>query len=287
MSSRRAFTKTWSFNRDPQETACGSPPGAAARAPLRVGAQRGVPRRGGATYLEVQVAFVVFMLGVSGILPLTVMQTRLARRLQDRIPADHQLYLVRSENDWAVKLGTPAALTTTPPDPRTQPAELVDDADGGFTLENCGPTDWTLRSNGYRGQARRHGPDRNGNKATWTLPSLAPARYEVYITYTVYSNRASNAPFTIYDAQLQLAQVQVNQRQAPSGPTYDGVAWQSLGRYPISSGTLRVTLTDDADGYVSADAVRVVAVSNDLQILATQEQPETQTLTVEVQVTPP
>ena len=50
----------------------------------------------------------------------------------------------------------------------------------------------------------------------------------------------------------------VNQQQAPSGTTFGGSTFQSLGRFPVSSGTLKVVLSDNANGYVIADAFRVV-----------------------------
>jgi hypothetical protein len=36
------------------------------------------------------------------------------------------------------------------------------------------------------------------------------------------------------------------------------VSWQRLGLFKVGSGTLKITLRDKADGYVFADAVRVI-----------------------------
>ena len=41
-----------------------------------------------------------------------------------------------------------------------------------------------------------------------------------------------------------------------------GAAWESLGSFTITSGTLMVRLSDDADGTVLADAVRIASASN-------------------------
>ncbi len=46
---------------------------------------------------------------------------------------------------------------------------------------------------------------------------------------------------------------------APSGDQSNGVTWQSLGTFHITSGTLAVRLSDNANGYVIADAVRIVS----------------------------
>jgi hypothetical protein len=54
--------------------------------------------------------------------------------------------------------------------------------------------------------------------------------------------------------------VTVNQQQAPSGPTVNGTPFQSLGHFQVTSGTLKVVLTDSANGYVIADAARFLMV---------------------------
>ena len=54
-----------------------------------------------------------------------------------------------------------------------------------------------------------------------------------------------------------LTTVRVNQQQTANGFVEDGVPFQDLGEFNIVGGTLTVELSDDADGVVIADAVRI------------------------------
>lgn len=96
--------------------------------------------------------------------------------------------------------------------------------------------------------------DAAGNTATWT-PNVAQAgSYEVYARWTSHANRATNATYTVTHASGSTA-VPVDQQQ-------NGGVWNLLGTFNLSPGTAhRVTLTDEANGYVIADAVRLVPVS--------------------------
>ncbi len=53
----------------------------------------------------------------------------------------------------------------------------------------------------------------------------------------------------------------INQKVGPDDLTWDGAAWEHLGTFQITGGTLTVRLTDNANGYVYADAVRVEQLS--------------------------
>ena len=98
--------------------------------------------------------------------------------------------------------------------------------------------------------------------ATWSTTGLAPGAYNLQATWVPYSNRADNAPYRIYDGNALRATVRVNQQIAPSGgTTINGVTYQNLGSYPVYSGTLRVVLGNDADGFVIADSSYVSAAT--------------------------
>ena len=77
------------------------------------------------------------------------------------------------------------------------------------------------------------------------------------------SNRATNSPYAIYDDTTQVYSADVDQEQAPAADVVDsGSNFQHLGSsVTISSGTLVVQLTDDANEYVIADAVRIECTS--------------------------
>ena len=51
--------------------------------------------------------------------------------------------------------------------------------------------------------------------------------------------------------------IAVNQKIASAGVSAGGMQWFSLGSYSITSGTLSVELSDNANGYVVADAIYV------------------------------
>jgi RHS repeat-associated protein len=92
------------------------------------------------------------------------------------------------------------------------------------------------------------------NTATWT-PNVAQAgTYEVFARWTQSSNRATNATYAVTPGQ-GTTNVPVNQQA-------NGGAWNSLGTFQLSPGaTHKVALTDQANGYVIADAIRVVTIS--------------------------
>src|SRR5205085_12139536 len=69
--------------------------------------------------------------------------------------------------------------------------------------------------------------------------------------------------FTILDGGTTVATAQINQQLAPVGLADGAATWQDLGSigFPVASGTLTVTLSDNADGTVVADAVRVERIN--------------------------
>src|SRR5262249_4789184 len=97
--------------------------------------------------------------------------------------------------------------------------------------------------------------------ASWQVTGLPSGSYTVQATWNASSNHPSNAPYAIYDGTTLVRTVFVDQRPAPSGVVVGGVAFQDLGTVQVTSGTLRVVLSDAGDGYVVADAVRVVPVT--------------------------
>jgi hypothetical protein len=88
--------------------------------------------------------------------------------------------------------------------------------------------------------------------ATWRPDIPYSGQYSVYAWWTVHSNRATDAPYTIY-YNGGSATVDVNQE-------INGGKWNYLGTYPFAEGTSGyVVLSDDSDQagqYVIADAVK-------------------------------
>ncbi len=144
--------------------------------------------------------------------------------------------------------------------PPTEPPGIIDDGDAGFTQsEGWWNASWPPA--GYEDDWRATGAGVGSETASWTFEAVDPAKsYQVLATWGAHENRATNAPYSIYDGTDLQATYRFNQQYAPDDDTFDGEDWESLGVYNISSGTLVVELSDDANGYVIADAIRLVEV---------------------------
>ena len=138
---------------------------------------------------------------------------------------------------------------------------VIDNGDGapGFTETGSG---WghSNESDGYAGNLDYAAAGSGGNTATWQATGLPPGTYDVQVTWVAWTNHATNAPYAVYDGGTSLGTVFINQQQAPAGTAFNGFTFQSLGHFTISSGTLTVVLSDNANGYVIVDALRLVPV---------------------------
>jgi hypothetical protein len=73
----------------------------------------------------------------------------------------------------------------------------------------------------------------------------------------VHANRATNAPFTVLDGSTPLSTVAVNQELTPNDLNANGVLWEDLGAFNITGNSLSVQLSNNANQYVIADAIRI------------------------------
>jgi autotransporter-associated beta strand protein len=140
--------------------------------------------------------------------------------------------------------------------------QIVDVQDPAYTETGGNWQSWS-DPNAYQGSFRYHagGDGSDGAAANWDFAALDPtATYQVFVSWTAASNRASNSPFTVLDGTTPLATVTVNQEFAPANATGGGTTWESLGTYRASTGTLNVELGDAANGYVIANAACVAEV---------------------------
>lgn len=94
-----------------------------------------------------------------------------------------------------------------------------------------------------------HAESGDGSSTATFRPNLPTGgRYKVFARWTSHENRATNAPYTIHHAKGRES-IRVNQEK-------NGGRWFLLGEFDFTSGTNgHVILTNDADGYVVADAV--------------------------------
>jgi hypothetical protein len=112
---------------------------------------------------------------------------------------------------------------------------------------------WPLISNNscaYEGDFRYNDAGTGSETATWIPNMPESGNYDVYVRWIAHSNRASNAPYTVfYDggSDTVYKDCRVN-----------GCQWNLLGTYSFAAGTSGyIQLTDNADGYVNADAIMI------------------------------
>src|SRR5207249_3567634 len=98
------------------------------------------------------------------------------------------------------------------------------------------------------GTLRWHPSGTGANTAAWQSTGLTPGWYNIQVTWLEASDRATNAPYTVYDGVNARGTYQVNQQNAPSGQVYQGRPWQSLAIVPINSTNAKIVLSDQADG---------------------------------------
>jgi hypothetical protein len=135
---------------------------------------------------------------------------------------------------------------------------IVDDIDPPYGAYDASGS-WTAwRDQGF-GSTVQSAPAGDGSStATWTF-AVEPGTWTVAATWTPLGNRASNAPFTITGTETQTERV--DQRSAPADFDDSGTSWCVLSDVlSVDGTTLTVTLSNDADGQVIADAIRVAPV---------------------------
>ena len=168
-----------------------------------------------------------------------------------------------------------SSLTLLPSHPVYQ--YLLDDISPWTTF--TGSATWTSYStpNGYNSS---HSAVNVSNSltsvtatATWTFDNMEPGQYEVWTTWEQGSDRATDAPYTVYDGAKALRTVRLDQTKTPDyydSSLTDGLGnrgWSQVGgSYQISGKTLIVTLTNNATGGTSkkvvADGVRIRRIAD-------------------------
>ncbi|MFM7149934.1 MAG: S8 family serine peptidase, partial [Gemmataceae bacterium] len=113
---------------------------------------------------------------------------------------------------------------------------------------------------GYLGDVLVSAAGFGTDTAIWTF-NVIPGVYRVAATWTPGTNRATNTPYMIYDGPTTRAAISVNQRLNPAGLVDADRSWSYLGGpIHVGSGTLKVRMSDNANGSVIADAIRIERV---------------------------
>lgn len=107
---------------------------------------------------------------------------------------------------------------------------LVDDGDPGFSLNGT----WTYQSSMTYTEAIRYDYYYVSTSSTETRsvewrPNLDAGIYDVYVRYRMGSNRAPDAPYTVYYSG--------GSQTVPVNQTVQGGQWVLLGRYPFDAGS--------------------------------------------------
>ncbi len=144
--------------------------------------------------------------------------------------------------------------------------QIIDDGDptrfnaGGFTRFESATNPQGFV--GDDGVMELHFSKSNSIKqAIWTF-TVTPGIYRVSTTWSPHPNRATNAPFAVFDGTVSgtvAAAKNINQRVAPDDFVDAGAPWEDITQEATITGTtLTVRLRDwTTNGVVIADAIRV------------------------------
>lgn len=168
----------------------------------------------------------------------------------------NKTFLVNLFGAWNARLADSQGIGRIIFAPPTVGELILDDGDAGYSHSSS----WTNLTNtlSYGLDYEYHAAGNGNGSATWTFNNVPTGAYEVFAKWIPFSNRATNAPYTVLDGGATLGTVLVNQQLFPTGEQSNGITWQSLGMFNTSTGTLAVQLHDNANGYVIADAIRLV-----------------------------
>jgi PKD repeat protein len=108
-----------------------------------------------------------------------------------------------------------------------------------------------------------HEPGTGANTARWNMYVKYPGTYEVRARWQADPSNATNAVYTVEHAGGS-TNVQVNQTVA------SGSSGLLLGTYTFSAGSYWVTLSDNANGRVVADSIRLNPTFNPTKILQSE-----------------
>ena len=131
----------------------------------------------------------------------------------------------------------------------------IDNSDSEFIVFSG---DWNSRNltNAQNGESLYNNPGYGNERVGWQVNELVePGTYEIYVwkfEHEYSSSMATNTPYQIYHRTGMSYWIEVNQ-QTP------GNEWILLGDYEFdNSRRLGVLMSDDADGRVIADAIKLV-----------------------------
>jgi hypothetical protein len=126
---------------------------------------------------------------------------------------------------------------------------VVDNSDSAFSTVGT----WSHSSTipGYYGvDYQYHAPGAGNKTANWAFEISSNGVYEISVRWSSHANRAPDATYSIFNNGTYLGDETVDQ-------TVNGGQFIPIGEYSLLPGQLEVILTDEASGYVIADAVKL------------------------------
>ena len=152
--------------------------------------------------------------------------------------------------------------------PALSPVAVIDNGQPGYAETGS----WSTAVGGFNGTNRIARTSRSSPPtatAEWSFTGLAPASYQVFVTFAGKPNYAKTAPFTVLDGGTELGFVNLNESilvtQSQGGlaqGSFGGVGWLELGVFTSSDGNLEVLLTNLTNqNFVDADGVLLVPTS--------------------------
>jgi hypothetical protein len=159
--------------------------------------------------------------------------------------------------------------------PALAPSAVIDNGQDGYSESNV--SQWDTADGGFDGTNRVARTVHSSNAtatATWDFTGVANAQMDVWVTWVGKSGYSRAAPFGVYDGGTGLGtqsideSVLVTQSQGGRAKgSYGGVGWLLLGTFTISSGELKVVLSNLANSiFVDADGVLITPYLADASV---------------------
>ncbi|MHB8108976.1 MAG: golvesin C-terminal-like domain-containing protein [Syntrophorhabdaceae bacterium] len=206
----------------------------------------------------------VFKDGTSGIMPYTFAEGTPPYNyyLTYRVPGDPTLYKIQLANGEYLERfpdsGVPAWFSPSgnPPSPTANPEYFIVNNDMDYNRCDFIGT-WPVKKEeedvrsytGYNYQY--HAAGTGSDSATWNIVVRNAGYYQVTATWQSADTNASNARYTIAHGE-GITTVEADQRLKIKG--------YPLGTYYFGVGSYNVTLTDNANGRVVADSIRLSSI---------------------------
>ena len=136
--------------------------------------------------------------------------------------------------------------------------EFLDEADGTVSLSEG----WALSlGHGLNGVQKSIAGGIGEKTASWRFRDLPVDSYEVFVSWEVPAGMtgvSTNTPIAVIGGAQGVATLDLNQSVNPAGPIEADRPWESLGVFAVTDGVLDIQMSNDTDGIVIADAVRIV-----------------------------